>query len=236
MAQDKAAGLDSANLMDQLGAMDPNEMKKLYEEAMNDPATKQMMDQYGDAFEQLSKMNPDELKRQISDNLAKLASPDILDMVLESKDEVLDSLLEQGLVTQEQYLEYKADPELFQKTMADSFAEMGKILNDPESLNAALDMMTGMSGLLSNPGDSLKSISEAFDAELGSDDKIEEARLQLLSNPSAAGNPALAALFDNDDMKVILHDPVKFREQVKKGQEMIRGMGGEADSAKYGEL
>lgn len=239
LAKDKATGLDSANLLDDLANMDPEEMMKLYQESLNDPATQQMMDQYKSAFAELSNMDPELLKEQITENLSKLSSPDILDMVLESQDEVLDSMLEQGLITKEQYLQYKADPEAFRQEMSNSFAEMGKILSDPEALNAALDMMSGMSNVLGDPSAAMKSITDAFDAQLGDDDKIEEARLQLLMDPSSAGNPALAALFDNDDMKEVLNDPIKFREQVKKGQDMIKQMGAGGagvGGANYGEL
>lgn len=165
-----------------------------------------------------------------------MSSPEILNSVLENKDEVIDTLLQQGLLTAEQAQEYKENPVAFQDQMASAFDEMNKILSDPEALDTALQMMSGMADVLGNPTDALKSIAEAFQTELGDDDKIEEARLQLLADPSAAGNPALASLFQNDDMKDILQDPIKFREQVKKGQEMIAGMNQEGAGANYGEL
>ncbi len=240
LAKDKMAGLDSGNLMEELANMDPDEMMKLIQESMNDPATMQYMEQFGqgvgDVMEQLAKMDPAEMKQQIQDNLSQMSSPDILNSVLENSDEVLDSLLQQGLITPEQVKEYKENPDAFQEQMASAFEEMNKILSDPAALDAALEMMSGMADILGDPSAALKSISEAFTSELGSDDKIEEARLQLLADPSAAGNPALASLFENKDMIDILQDPVKFREQVKKGQEMISGMGGSDGSAKYGEL
>lgn len=238
LAKDKMAGLDGANLMEELANMDPDEMMKIYKDAMNDPSTKQYMEQFGDGMaevmEQFSKMDPETMKAQIQDNLSKLSSPDILDLVLESKDEVIDSLLDQGLITHEQAEEYKNNPELFQKEMSASFEEMNKLLSDPDALNMAMDMMSGMGDVLSNPTEALKKISDAFESELGDDDKIEEARLQLLADPKAAGNPALSALFENQDMQEILSDPIKFREQVKKGQEMIKETG--TGGAKYGEL
>lgn len=243
LAQDKMGGLDGANLMDELANMDPDEMMKMIQESMNDPETMKYMEQFGagmgDVMEQLANMDPEVMKKQIQDNLAQMSSPEILNSVLENKDEVLDSLLEQGLITPEQVEEYRTNPAAFQEQMASAFDEMNKILADPEALDAALEMMSGMANVLGDPSSAMKAISEAFDAELGNDDKIEEARLQLLSDPSAAGNPALAALFENEDMIDIMQDPVKFREQVKKGQEMIAGMGGAGaglDGAGYGEL
>mmetsp|Transcript_6354 Transcript_6354/g.7865 ORF Transcript_6354/g.7865 Transcript_6354/m.7865 type:complete len:281 (-) Transcript_6354:88-930(-) len=240
MAKDQMAGLDSANLMDELANMDPDEMMKMIQESMNDPATMQYLEQFGagmgDVMEKIAKMNPEEMKKQIQDNLSQMSSPDILNSVLENSDEVLESLLQQGLITEEQATEYKENPAAFQEQMSSAFDEMNKILQDPAALDAALEMMSGMADILGDPSAALKSIGEAFTSQLGSDDKIEEARLQLLADPSAAGNPALASLFENKDMIDILQDPVKFREQVKKGQEMISGLGGADESAKYGEL
>lgn len=240
LAKEKMQGLDGANMMDQLANMDPNEMMKMIEESMNDPATKEYLEQFGagmgDVMEQLAKMDPEVMKKQIQDNLAAMTAPDILDSVLENKDEVLDSLLAQGLITPEQAAEYKANPAAFEEQMSSAFKEMNNILSDPKALDAALEMMSGMANILGDPSAAMKSISEAFDAELGDDDKIEEARLQLLADPSAAGNPALASLFENEDMIGILQDPVKFREQVKKGQEMIKELGAGGAGAGYGEL
>jgi len=237
MAKDKAAGLDSANMLDQLGGMDPNEMMKMYKDAMNDPATKDYMDQMGDGMsdvmEKLSNMDPAQLKAQIEDNLKHLTSPDILDMVLESQDEVLENLLAQGMITAEQMEEYKKNPESFKEEMSSAFAAMGDLLSDPDALNSALSMMGGMADIMGNPDEALKAIGDTLGDVLGDDDKIEEARLQLLSSPEAAGNPALASLFQDGEMQDILQDPIKFREQVKKGQEMMKGGSG---GANYGEL
>jgi hypothetical protein len=239
LASEKAGGLDGANMMDQLAGMDPNEMMKMMQESMNDPATREYIESLGagmgDAMKELANMDPETMKKQLQDNLAQMASPDILDSVLQNKDEVLESLLENGLVTPEQVEEFKANPALFEESMSTAFSEMSNILSDPKALDAALEMMSGMANILENPSAAMESISKAFDAELGDDDKIEEARLQLLADPNAAGNPGLAALFENEDMLSVLQDPVKFREQVKKGQEMIKGMGAQG-GAGMGEL
>lgn len=239
LATDRAGGLDGANMMDQLAGMDPEEMMKMMQESMNDPATREYIAQLGadmgDVMKELANMDPETMKQQIQENLAQMASPDILNSVLENKDEVLESLLTQGLVTPEQVAEYKANPALFEESMATAFGEMSNILSDPKALDAALEMMTGMVNVMGDPSAAMKSITEAFDAELGDDDKIEEARLQLLADPNAAGNPGLAALFENEDMIGVLQDPIKFREQVKKGQEMIKGMGA-GGGAGMGEL
>jgi hypothetical protein len=238
----RGMGVGGENPMDQLANMDSDDMMKMIQESMNDPETMKYMEQFGagmgDVMEQLSNMDPDVMMKQIQENLAQMSSPEILDSVMENKDEVLDSLLQQGLITAEQVQEFKENPAAFEAQMSSAFEEMNKILSDPDALDAAMKMMSGMADVLGNPSDAMKSISEAFSAELGDDDKIEEARLQLLADPGAAGNPALASLFENQDMIDILQDPIKFREQVKKGQEMMSGLGGtEAGAgANYGEL
>lgn len=226
------------NPMDQLANMDPDEMMKLIQEGMNDPATLKYMEQFGQGMsqviEQLASMDPDEMKRQITENLQQISSPEILNTVLEQQDEVLQSLLMQGLITEEQMLEFQNDPSKFQEQMAQAFDQMSKVLSDPQALDAAMQMMTGMADLMSNPEGAMKKLADAFNSELGDDAKIEEARLQLLADPSAAGNPAMAALFENEDMLEVLKDPVKWRDQVRKGQEMLTG--GVGAGAGVGEL
>jgi len=43
-------------------------------------------------------------------------------------------------------------------------------------------------------------------------------------------------LFENEDMLDILQDPVKWRDQVRKGQGMLAGAGGAGGGAGMGEL
>merc|ERR1719223_2136091 len=99
-------------------------------------------------MKQLADMDPEVMKKQIQDNLAQIASPDILSSVLENSDEVLETLLAQGLVTPEQAAEYKANPALFEESMTTAFSEMSNILSDPKALDAALEMMSGMANVL----------------------------------------------------------------------------------------
>eukprot|EP00552_Chaetoceros_brevis_P001791 CAMPEP_0197737286 /NCGR_PEP_ID=MMETSP1435-20131217/8459_1 /TAXON_ID=426625 /ORGANISM="Chaetoceros brevis, Strain CCMP164" /LENGTH=201 /DNA_ID=CAMNT_0043325761 /DNA_START=10 /DNA_END=615 /DNA_ORIENTATION=+ len=189
-----------------------------------------------DVMQQLAAMDPEQMKQQITDNLATMTSDETLNSVLEQSDEVLESLLMQGLITEEQMLEFQEDPAKFQEQMSQAFEEMNKILSDPEALDAAMNMMNGMADMMSNPDAAMAKLAEAFSAELGDDDKIEEARLQLLADPDSAGNPTLASLFQDQNMKEILEDPVLWREQVKLGQEMLAGGGGGLGGAGLGEL
>jgi len=236
MAQQQMAG--GGDMMEQLANLDPDEMMKMIQESMNDPATMDYLNQFGEGMgevmEQIAKMSPDEIMQQMQENLAQMASPDILNTVLEQKDEVLASLLEQGLITPEQATEYENDPAKFQEEMASAFNQMNELLSDPAALEAAMGMVSGMSDLLQDPQGAMGKMAEVFNDALGDDEKIEEARLQLLADPALAGNPALASLFESEDMLDILSDPVKFREEVKKGKEMMSNMGG--GGAGIGEL
>eukprot|EP00553_Chaetoceros_curvisetus_P012463 CAMPEP_0204639944 /NCGR_PEP_ID=MMETSP0717-20131115/45187_1 /ASSEMBLY_ACC=CAM_ASM_000666 /TAXON_ID=230516 /ORGANISM="Chaetoceros curvisetus" /LENGTH=241 /DNA_ID=CAMNT_0051660217 /DNA_START=59 /DNA_END=784 /DNA_ORIENTATION=- len=226
-AEKGGVGAMDADMMAQMANMDSNELMNMIKESMNDPATMEYMEQFGqgmaEAMEQLASMDPDEMKKQITDNLAAMTSPETLNSVLDQSDEVLESLLMQGLITEEQMIEFQNDPEAFQKQMTEAFSQMNEILSDPEALDAAMQMMSGMADLMSNPEAAMSKLAEAFSAELDDDDKIEEARLMLLADPNAAGNPAIASLFQNDDMADVMQDPAKWREHVKKGQRMMAG-------------
>lgn len=241
MQQQAQGGVAGADMMEQMANLDPDEMMKMLKESMNDPETQKYMEQFGmgmsEVMEQLAAMDPEEMKKQITDNLSQMASSETLDTVLEQQDEVLQNLLMQGLITEEQMVEYQNDPGKFQEEMAKAFEEMNKILSDPDALDAAMNMMSGMAEMIKNPDAAMNKLAEAFSSELGDDEKIEEARLQLLADPNAAGNPAMAALFEDGDMLEILKDPIKWREQVKKGREMLLGgAGAEAGGAGIGEL
>merc|ERR1711865_726639 len=91
-------------------------------------------------------------------------------------------------------------------------------------------------------GEGLQDLSSSLLSELSSDEKIEEARPQLLQDPELAGNPALAELFQSEEMKELLQDPVKWREQIKEGRDLLTesfgggGGGGKSEGAGVGEL
>lgn len=228
---EQAKGMaNGGDMMEQFANMNPDDMMKMLEESMNDPATKEYLEQFGagmeDVMAQLASMDPEEMMQQITENLSQMSSPDTFNSILEQQDEVLESLLMQGLITEEQMVEFQNDPAKFKEQMAQAFDQMNQILSDPEALSSAMQMMSGMADVMKDPEGAMGKLAEALTSTLGDDDKIEEARLQLLADPAAAGNPAMAALFENQDMLEILQDPIKWREQVKKGQEMLTGGAG----------
>merc|ERR1712228_594708 len=107
--------------------------------------------------------------------------------------------------------------------MSKAFEQMSDIFSNQETLDAAASWMKGFGEILQDPEGAMKNIASTFAEELNNDEKIEEARLQLLANPDKAGSSALSSLFQNEEMKSILNDPIKWREQVKKGQSMLLG-------------
>lgn len=224
-----ASSSGGASLEDMYGNMGVDELMKMVEASMNDPATKEYLDKMGasmdDVMQQLMNMDPEVIASTIKENIAAMTSPETFQNILEQQDEVLKSLLMQGLITEEQMIEYQNDPAKFQEQMATAFEEMNKLLSDPDSLNAAMNMMSGMMNMLSDPEAAMKTIAETYSDALSDDAQIEEARLQLLQNPEMAGNPMLSSLFGDEDMLEILSDPIKWRQQVKKGQEMLLGGG-----------
>ena len=82
-------------------------------------------------------------------------------------------------------------------------------------------MMKGFGELMSDPKGAMSKLGAVLQDALADDEKIEEARLQLLSDPSAAG----VANFDSEEMQEILRDPVKWKKSVKEGQRMMMGGG-----------
>lgn len=235
-------GLGNMN-MDALANMDMDEMQKMIKQAMDDPQMMEAMGQMNtgvaDAMDQLSKMDPEAIQKQMMEGLSMLTSGDIMDSVMGKKDEVLETLAAQGLVDEAKIEEYRNDPELFEREMKDAFGQMKDIFSNPETVQAATEMMKGMGDVMANPEKAMQQLAGSMEGLLGDDDKIEEARLQLLASPDKAGNPLLAEMFQGDEMKEILKDPVKWREQVKKGQGMLMGeQGGAAagQGAGVGEL
>ena len=69
------------------------------------------------------------------EGLQQLTGDDIMASVMENKDEVLDSLAQQGLIPPEKIAEYKADPDKFEQEMAGAFEQMTEVFNVVALLN-----------------------------------------------------------------------------------------------------
>jgi len=128
----------------------------------------------------------------------------------------------------------------FEKEMKGAFAQMQQVFQDPEMLSGAVDMMKNMQEAMTNPEKAMKELAATMKGALDDDVKIEEARLELIKDPNNAGNPMLAQLFADEEMKEILYDSEKWRAAVKEGQGMLLNdavLGGAAGAgARVGEL
>lgn len=216
-------------MLGQLGDINTGDWSKLLEEMMSDPESMKMMEEMskgmGEVAEKLSETSPEEL---IKNALDMIESGSLFDGLKDNMDDVIANLAQTGMVPPEKLEEYKNHPEKFQEDMNGAMKHMGEMFKDPETIQAASQVLQGFSEAYKNP-EMMKeqfnkfaaSFSENLNEELNSDAKIEEARLQLLENPDLAGDPSLASVFSSDEMKDILNDPVKWRESVKKGQGLL---------------
>ena len=172
----------------------------------------------GEAMEELSKMSPEQMQQQLQEAMEMLTSGDMTDQIVGKKDEVLASLEASGMVSPEELAKFKADPEYFEAKMRESFGQMKEIFSDPKMIQGAMDMMKGAGA---GGSDMMKEMAKAFSEGLDTDEKIEEARLEILSNPELSANPMLKQMFASDDFKEVLYDADKWRDSVKEGRKVF---------------
>jgi hypothetical protein len=183
------------------------------------------------AMDELLNMDSEQHKSQMEEAMNMLTSMDMQQNILGQQEEVLAMMEAQGTATPEEIAEYRANPEKFAEKMSEAFTQMKEIFSDPKALDEVLTMMKGFGELMQDPKGAMSKLGSVLQDALSDDEKIEEARLQLLSDPSAAG----VANFDSEEMQAILKDPVKWRKSVKEGQRMMMG-GGNAGGVGMGEL
>lgn len=220
-------GMDLENM--DLGALmkdlDPAQLQQLVMEGMNDPQVKEMFSGMQGAMDELLNMDADQLKNQMTEAMSMLTSMDMQKNIIEQKDEVLAMMEAQGTATPEEIAEYRADPAKFQEAMSAAFGQMQEIFSDPQAMDTVVQMMQGFGQIMQDPAAAMSKLGGVLQDALADDDKIEEARLQLLNDPSVAGNKAVSDMFGTEEMKDILNDPVKWRKSVKEGQQMMMGQG-----------
>merc|ERR1712194_854500 len=158
--------------------------------------------------------------------------------LIEQKDDVLAMMEAQGTATPEEIAEFRENPEKFQAEMSKAFGQMKEVFNDPKALDTVVEMMTGFKEIMKDADAAMSKLGEVLQDALADDEKIEEARLQLLNDPSVAGNQAMSDLFGSDEMKEILKDPEKWKKSVQEGQKMMMGEGaqGKIGGVGMGEL
>lgn len=222
------------------GAGGFGDLSQLMGDMMNDPSIAKLMKEANTdvegALEELKKLTPDQFASQMQEAMSFLTSGDMLDKVLDNKDAVIENLKASGLIDEKTLEEMTNNPEKLEADMKAAFGQMKDMFSDPEAMKTVTDIAKGITDVLKNPDklvDAMNSMSgydEVF-KDLEDDDKIEEARLQLLNDPELAGNPILKSVYESEEMKAILKDPVKWRETVKKGQGMLTGDKGAAMEA-----
>jgi len=136
-------------------------------------------------------------------------------------------MIDDGLID-----EYIANPKKHKREIKKITDEMMAVFNDPEMMKEMIGMLSGMGEMLSDPEKmeaallEIVSEFENWDADMGSDEKLEAARLEMLNNPDLASNPMLSSVFNTDEMQDILRDPKKWRETIQEGQQQMRRGGG----------
>lgn len=177
------------------------------------------------AMDELLNMDSEQLKVQMEQAMAMLTSTDMQQNILDQKDAVLAMMEAQGTATPEEIEEYRADPAKFEEAMAQAFGQMQEIFSDPKALDTVVQMMKGFGEIMNDPSAAMSKLGGVLQEALADDDKIEEARMQLLNDPTVAGNKALSEMFSTEEMMEILNDPVKWKKTVKEGQKMLMGQG-----------
>jgi hypothetical protein len=212
--------------------IDTDAIQNLWKDAMNNPDYAETMgalgEQFGGALEEMLKLSPEELSAQIEAAMKLMTDGDIVENIVNEKDEVLKSLEASGLVPKEELEKYKADPAYFERKMRESFEQMGSLLQNPEYISKAAEAMKDMTNLLENPdglSDMMKSLMGGV-TDIPDDTTIEETRVQFLSGEFP---PGLKEMFTTPEMQEILQDPIKWRETVKEG---FAGLMGGEDSIK----
>jgi hypothetical protein len=215
--------------MADLENMDMDELRGLFADALNDPQTQQYLEQmgqqFGAAIEQLSQMSPEELEAQMQQAMNMLTQTDMVETVIQQRDEIIKSLEASGGVPPEELARYKTDPEYFELKMRESFEQMKGLMTDPEYVKTMTEAMGSMKELMSAQG----GLFEELEALMGSGDmnddgKIEKARLELLSG-KFNDNKLLKDMLDSDEMQELLNNPQAWRESVKEGSKNWAGRG-----------
>lgn len=219
MAKAKTDGADGGDMAN---------LEEMMKNALDNPDfMNQMGDmgaQFGDAMEQMMKMSPEELAEQMEAAMKLMTDGDMVENIMNQKDEVIKSLEASGAVPPEELERYKTDPAYFELKMRESFEQMGELMNNPEYINQAAGVMQGMTEMMNDPSQ-MDGMMDMMSAGMQDDEQIEEARLQFLAG-EFSGIPGFSEAFETEEMQQVLKDPVKWRETVKEGFADMMGGGG----------
>jgi hypothetical protein len=220
---DIGAGGDMAEALGELGNFDMGQWSEMINEMMGDPETMKAFEGIQDAMKNMANTPAEDIIKNAVD---MLSNGSILDGLGDNMDEILANLETTGMIPKEKLDEYRVNPDALKEDIGEAMGAMGDLFKDPGLMQSATKIIEGMQEAVNNPEKMVEQInkmaaqfSESLESELNDDDKIEQARLQLLENPDLV--PSLASVFSTDEMKEIMADPVKWRESVKKGQGLL---------------
>jgi hypothetical protein len=197
------------------GAFDKNpDMMKAFENMGED--VMQMM-------QEMAKMSPGELQSQMEQAMKLMTSGDILDNIVEKKDEVLANLEATGLVGKEEIAKYRADPKYFEEQMKGAFDQMKGIFSDPDLMKTATEAMSGFQNAVNNP--LLKDLQDLLmRKKTPSDLEIEEMRLKLIQSKDS-DDAIMATMFGAGDFSDRIASAKSWKASVMEGREAIAGLG-----------
>lgn len=231
-----AAGMPDLSSLMGGGGADMAELQKMLQESLSDPETakylEEMGSQFGAAMEQLSKMSPEEIQQQMAQAFDVLQSGDMLEGLVQQRDEVIAQLEATGTIPADEIAKMKENPQYFELKMRESFDQMKDMFQNPEMLQSMTQAMASMKDLMESGDEILDEMTQMLTSgEMQDDDKIEEARLQILRGDFSE-NPLMKEMFASEEMQELLSDPVKWRESVKEGQANIAQAMKEKDGIK----
>jgi hypothetical protein len=205
------------------GAGDVDDWAAQLKAMMEDPSH---LEKYGDignqmasAMEEMMKLSPAEMAKQMEEAMKLMTDEDVVENVVNQREEVLKSLETSGMVPPEELAKFKADPNYYEQKMRESFQQMGKIFSDKDTLTKTAEMMKGLTELMTDPS-ALNKLSEAIQEHVHDDGKIEEMR-QMMLKGEMEGMAALKQMFNLPEMADILSDPKKFRATVQDGMNLM---------------
>jgi len=205
------------------GAAGAGDMASMMKEAMANPdylaQLGEMGDQFGEALEQMMKLSPEEMQQQMEQAMKMMTDGDVVENILNNKDEVLASLEASGSVPPEELARYKKDPVYFELKMRESFEQMGTLFSDPKYLEQTAEVMK----MMSDPSHMEDIMKKAQSEMMQSDEEIEQTRLDILQGKGELGG--MKEMFETPEMQEILKDPVKWKETVKEGMAGMMGGG-----------
>lgn len=203
------------------------DLQKRIQEAMSDPETQKYLEQMGGQFakamEEMAKLSPEEIQAQMAQAFEVMQSGEMLGGLVEQRDQIIAQLETMGAIPADEIARMKTDPDYFELKMRESFDQMRDAFQNPDVLNA----ISSLKDMMDSGDEVLDEMTKMLSGgEFQDDEKIEEARLQILRGDFDT-NPLMKEMFESEEMQELLKDPIKWRESVKEGQDNINAaMGG----------